>query len=65
VGKVWIPHQWFMWKALIGAGEMAHAERIAQTALRVWKNATDETYNLWERSTTAPVRVKGRTSLPG
>jgi hypothetical protein len=48
VGKVWIPHQWFMWKALIGLGELAHAERIARTALRVWQAATDATYNVWE-----------------
>lgn len=48
VGKVWIPHQWFMWKALIGLGELAHAERIARTALRVWKDATDATGFVWE-----------------
>ncbi|NDJ52647.1 MAG: hypothetical protein GYB68_06135 [Chloroflexi bacterium] len=47
-GKIWIPHQWFMWKALIGEGELAHAERIALTALDLWKRETDDSYNCWE-----------------
>jgi hypothetical protein len=47
-GRVWMPHQWFLWRALITAGELEHAERIALTALRVWKDATDDTYNTWE-----------------
>jgi len=47
-GKVWMPYQWFMWKALIGEAELEHAERIALTAIGVWKDAADETYNSYE-----------------
>lgn len=48
-GKVWIPHQWFIWKAFIGHGYLAEAENIAMTALRIWERNTAETYNTYEQ----------------
>ena len=35
-GTVWMPHQWFMWKALLDYGEGEAAWRIARTALEVY-----------------------------
>lgn len=64
-GKVWMPHQWFIWKAMISRGEMEHAERIAQTALRVWKNASDETYNNYEQFDGATGQGEGCHHFPG
>ncbi len=47
-GKVWIPHQWFLWKAMITEGEFDHAEKVASTALSVFDRAARETYCSWE-----------------
>jgi hypothetical protein len=47
-GKVWIPHQWFIWKAMITEAEFDHAARIALTALEVFDRAARETYCSWE-----------------
>ncbi|MBN2711629.1 MAG: hypothetical protein JXR97_04240 [Planctomycetes bacterium] len=47
-GAVWMPHQWFIWKALLGLGYTGQAFRIAKTALDVWKNETEESYNCFE-----------------
>jgi len=47
-GRVWMAHQWFVWKALFDLNEPEKAIQIAQTALNVWKRETDDTYNCWE-----------------
>lgn len=47
-GSVWMPHQWVLWKALFDRGEYAFAKKIAKTALEVWKNEVDLTYNCYE-----------------
>lgn len=36
-GSVWIPHQWFMFKAALDHGEGALALRIAHTVSEVWE----------------------------
>lgn len=36
-GTVWMPHQWFVWRALLDLGEGELATRIALTALRTWE----------------------------
>jgi hypothetical protein len=35
-GTVWMPHQWFMWKAMLDYGEGDKAWQIAKTALDVY-----------------------------
>lgn len=35
-GTVWMPHQWFFWKALLDLGEGDFAWKVAQTALAAW-----------------------------
>ncbi|MCH5720032.1 MGH1-like glycoside hydrolase domain-containing protein [Niabella hibiscisoli] len=47
-GRVWMPHQWFIWKALLDVAEPQKAIQVAQTALNVWKRETDDSYNCWE-----------------
>jgi hypothetical protein len=47
-GRVWMPHQWFMWKTMFDLNQPEKAIQIAQTALNVWKRETDDTYNCWE-----------------
>ncbi len=36
-GSVWMPHQWFFWKALLDCGRMNFARKIAMTALNIWE----------------------------
>jgi hypothetical protein len=47
-GAVWMPHQWFMWKTMLDLGRPDLARKIAQKALDVWKNETDESYFTFE-----------------
>jgi Mannosylglycerate hydrolase MGH1-like glycoside hydrolase domain len=47
-GSVWLAHQWFLWKTMLDLGRADLACRIAQTGLKLWKEATDSTYDCWE-----------------
>jgi hypothetical protein len=47
-GRVWMPHQWFIWKTMLDLNEPQKAVQIAQTALEVWKRETEDSYNCWE-----------------
>jgi hypothetical protein len=47
-GRVWMAHQWFIWKTMFDVNEPEKALQIAQTALNVWKRETEDTYNCWE-----------------
>lgn len=47
-GRVWMPHQWFYWKAMLDLGEADFAHKIATTALDLWKRETEKTYNCYE-----------------
>ncbi|CAH1191908.1 hypothetical protein PAECIP111891_00137 [Paenibacillus allorhizoplanae] len=47
-GAVWMPHQWFMWKAMLSHGRSEGAHRIAYTALGLWKKEAEQTYNCYE-----------------
>lgn len=47
-GRVWLAHQWFIWKTMLDLNEPEKAIRIAKTALDVWKRETDDSYNCWE-----------------
>ncbi len=47
-GAAWMPHQWFLWKAMLDIGEADFAFQIAQTALDVWKAEVDESYRCFE-----------------
>lgn len=47
-GTVWMPHQWFFFKAMLDLGESEFAFKIAKTALDTWKRETGATYNTME-----------------
>ncbi len=47
-GNVWMSHQWFVWKTMLDNGEADFAYDIAKTALDMWKDETDFTYNTYE-----------------
>lgn len=48
VGKVWMPHQWLLFKGLLDSGREEEAESLVSTALSTWATATDQTYNCYE-----------------
>jgi hypothetical protein len=47
-GAVWMPHQWYFWKALLDLGRADAAYRIAGTGLDVWKREVERSYNCFE-----------------
>ena len=47
-GTVWMAHQWFFWKTMLDLGESEFAFKIARTALDVWKNEVETSYNCME-----------------
>jgi len=47
-GAVWFPHQWFFWKAMLDLGYGEQAEKVACTALDVWREETDDSYGSFE-----------------
>jgi hypothetical protein len=47
-GAVWMPHQWFMWKALLDLGATDAAWKIASTGLEVWKTEVERSYHCFE-----------------
>ena len=53
-GKVWVPHQWFVWKAFITNGLFDHAWTVARIALTVFASAHRDTgysYELFDGRT--------------
>ena len=59
-GAVWMPHQWFVYKALLDMDKEAdEAFRIASAALELWKNEVDESYNCFEHFIVATKRGAG------
>lgn len=44
-GTVWMPHQWFFYKTMLDEGEGDFAFKIADIALKLWKQEADATYN--------------------
>lgn len=47
-GTVWLSHQWFFWKTMLDLGEAEFANKIAVTALDMWKKETETSYNCME-----------------
>ncbi|WP_256011449.1 MGH1-like glycoside hydrolase domain-containing protein [Desertivirga xinjiangensis] len=47
-GAIWFAHQWFVWKTMLDLGETRHANKIAKTALDLYKTEVDSTYNTYE-----------------
>jgi len=64
-GTVWMPHQWFMWKAMLDLGEGDKAWQIAHTALELWKRETDLTYSTYEHFISSSGRGAGWAQFSG
>ena len=47
-GSIWLPHQWFLWKAALNDGLGKFAQKIAMTALRMWERETQDAYCCFE-----------------
>jgi glycogen debranching enzyme len=47
-GSVWLPHQWFIWKAMLDIGRPDLARKIAVKGLDVFSREVDETYCSFE-----------------
>lgn len=47
-GGVWMPHQWFMWKAALDHNQTEFARRIALTALQLWERECERTGYCYE-----------------
>ena len=47
-GSVWMPHQWILWRALFDNGQGELAQKIADTALRLWRDETEDSYCCFE-----------------
>jgi hypothetical protein len=47
-GSVWMPHQWFVWKAMLDLGRIDLARKIALKALDIFKNEVDNSYATFE-----------------
>ena len=47
-GAVWMSHQWFFWKTMLGIGRYDLAYKIAQRALELWQNEVQESYHCYE-----------------
>ena len=58
-GSIWMPHQWFFWKAALDDGRADFAWRIARTALTVYERETAESRGCYEHFTIAAGRGGG------
>jgi hypothetical protein len=47
-GSVWMPHQWFMWKAMLDLGRPDLALKISEKGLEVYSRETDNSYYTFE-----------------
>ncbi len=64
-GTIWMPHQWFMWKAMLDLGEGDKAYQIAHTALELWKRETELTYSTFEHFISSSGRGAGWSQFSG
>lgn len=58
-GCVWMPHQWFFWKAALDDNRTEFARRIATTALKLWQNEVDQSRYCFEHFSVSSHRGAG------
>lgn len=58
-GAVWMPHQWFFWKAALNDGQSDFAWRIADTAIKLWERETKASYACYEQFSISSARGSG------
>lgn len=64
-GCVWIPHQYFIWKALLDNNRPGLAHKVAFTALDTWKNECGESHNSFEHFIISSGRGAGWHNFSG
>jgi hypothetical protein len=58
-GSIWMPYQWFFWKAALSDGKADIAWRIAKTGLDLWQQETQASYACYEHFETSSGRGAG------
>jgi hypothetical protein len=58
-GAVWMPHQWFFWKAALNDGRGDFAWRIAEKALELWERETQASHACYEQFSVSSGRGSG------
>lgn len=58
-GSVWMPHQYFVWKAMLDLGRTDLAQQIAHTALEVYHRETEASHFTFEHFMTETGRGAG------
>ncbi len=58
-GSVWMPYQWFFWKAALDAGKADFAWKIAETALSLWNRETAASLACYEQFSVSSGRGSG------
>ena len=58
-GAVWMPHQWFFWKAMLDQGRADLAFAIADRGLCLWRDEVGRSYNCFEHFIVASGRGAG------
>lgn len=58
-GSIWMPYQWFFWKAALDDGQAGFAWRIAETALRVYETEVRDSYACYEQFSVVTGRGTG------
>ena len=64
-GAVWMPHQWFVWKAMLDMNRSDLAYQIAAKGLDVYKRETDASYYTFEHFLAASGRGAGWHQFSG
>ena len=64
-GAVWMPHQWFVWKAMLDMDRSDLAYKIASKGLDVYKRETDASYYTFEHFLAASGRGAGWHQFSG
>lgn len=58
-GSIWMPYQWFFWKAALDDGQADFAWRIAETALGVYEKECRDSYGCYEQFSVVSGRGTG------
>ncbi|WP_343699848.1 trehalase family glycosidase [Chitinophaga sp.] len=64
-GAVWMPHQWFIWKAMLDMNRSDLAYKVASRGLDVYKKETDASYYTFEHFLAASGRGAGWHQFSG
>ncbi|HEY6506331.1 MAG TPA: trehalase family glycosidase, partial [Chitinophagaceae bacterium] len=64
-GSVWMPHQWFVWKAMMDINRTDLAYKIASKGLDVYKKETDASYYTFEHFLASSGRGAGWHQFSG